>query len=121
MARILFVDDDPYTLETLTKAVQIFGHQALLAGNGQDALVLAAEQSPDLIFLDMSLPDMDGIDLTGLLIAQESTAHIPVLILSAGPEADAGEQAKAAGARAYLSKPIRLQTLLDAIQEYAAQ
>ncbi|HEX7976487.1 MAG TPA: response regulator [Anaerolineales bacterium] len=121
MARILFVDDDPDTLATLTKAVQIFGHQAILAGSGQDALTLAAEQAPDLIFLDMSLPDMNGLTLISVLHEQESTSQIPVLMLSAGPEADTAEQAQVAGAKAYLSKPIRLQALLDAIQEYTAK
>ena len=59
MARILFIDDDPFTLETLGKAVEVFGHEHLWAKNGQEALKIAAEQSPDIIFLDMNLPDMD--------------------------------------------------------------
>jgi CheY-like chemotaxis protein len=117
MARVLFVDDDPLTLETLTKAVQVFGHQAILASTGQEALATATEQSPELIFVDMSLPDMDGFALVDSLCRHEATNHIPVYMLSAGPETEMSERAVAAGARAFLSKPIRLQTLLDVIKE----
>lgn len=121
MARILFVDDDPFTLETLTKAVSLFGHQAILAGDGREALAAASEQLPEIIFVDMSLPDMDGLELVGLLHNQAGTKDIPIFMLSAGPELESSERALAAGARAYLSKPIRLQTLLDVIQKHVPQ
>ncbi len=119
MARLLFVDDDPFTLETLAKAVQVLGHQPILASNGQEALLAAEEQSPDLIFTDMSLPDTDGATLIGLLHGQESTAKIPMFILSASPTEDAVERTRSAGAQAYLNKPIRLQTLIDIIGKFA--
>ncbi len=118
MARILFIDDDPYTLETLGKAVEVFGHQYLWARDGREALKIATEQSPELIFLDMNLPDMDGITLIGRLREEPALASIPVLVLSASPELDAADLVRQAGAQAYLNKPIRLQTLLDAIQKY---
>lgn len=120
MARILFIDDDPFTLETLGKAVEVFGHQHLWAKNGQEALKIATEQSPDIIFLDMNLPDMDGIALIGRLREVAALASTPVLVLSASPELDAADLARQAGAQAYLNKPIRLQTLLDTIREYTA-
>jgi CheY-like chemotaxis protein len=120
MARILFIDDDPLTLETLTKAVEVFGHQALLAPNGKEGLVMAAKQSPDLIFTDMSLHDIDGLELVKKLKAKPATAHIPVLILSASPELGAVEVTKAAGAEAFLNKPIRLQDLLDIINSHTS-
>jgi two-component system OmpR family response regulator len=119
MARVLFVDDDPQTLEIFGKAVGVFGHQALWASDGQAALRIAAEQSPDIIFVDLSLPDMDGMALISRLQQTPGLADIPMLVLSASPELDAAELARKAGARAYLNKPIRLQTLLDTIQTYA--
>ena len=63
MARVLFVDDDPMTLETLGKAMDVFGHQSIWATNGQEALQIAGEQIPDIIFLDMNLPDIGGLAL----------------------------------------------------------
>jgi CheY-like chemotaxis protein len=118
MACILFVDDDPFTLETLSRAVQLVGHQALLAGNGQEAFTLAEEKLPSLIFTDMQLPDTDGIRLVTRLRANESTSQIPIFILSASPALDAASRAQVAGAVAYLDKPIRLQTLLELLQRY---
>jgi|YelNatPaOPRAMG01_1025707.scaffolds.fasta_scaffold02140_3 CheY-like chemotaxis protein len=120
MARILFVDDDPFTLETLTKAVEVFGHQALLADNGTTGFELAVGQAPDLIFTDMRLPDMDGLAFVQKLQTHPQTKIIPVLVLSASPVLDAIEMAKAAGAKDYINKPIRLQALLDIIQKYTA-
>jgi len=121
MACILFVDDDPFTRETMAKAVQVLGHQALLAGTGQEALAIISENNPDLIFIDMMLPDIDGVALVDSVHSQAATQDIPILMLSAGPELDASERAKAAGARDYINKPIRLQALLDVIHEYTAQ
>lgn len=120
MARILFVDDDPYTLETLGKAVEVFGHQPLWATNGQEAMQAASQQDPDIIFLDMSLPDIGGIELIGKLRGVVSLTDTPILVLSASPELDAAELALKAGAQAYLNKPIRLQTLLDTIQQHTS-
>ena len=119
MARILFVDDDPYTLETLTKAVELFGHEAVLAGSGEEALKLITADKPDMIFIDLMLPGMNGLDLVSQIHTAPQFAQIPIFVLSAGPEKDHWQQAKSAGARAYLNKPIRLQTLLDVIQEDA--
>jgi len=118
MARILFIDDDPFTLETMMKAVQVFGHQAILASNGQEALAKVVEEKPDLIFTDMALPDMDGLTLLKRFKELSIVSEIPVIMLSASPELDATELALAAGAKAYINKPVRLQALLDLIQEY---
>jgi CheY-like chemotaxis protein len=119
MARLLFIDDDPFTLETLTRAVTLLGHQALVANSGEDAVKVAAQETPDLIFTDMQLQDTDGVTLVTELHEIEHVANIPMFILSASPAVDAVERARKAGARAYLDKPIRIQTLLEIIQEYA--
>lgn len=118
MARILFIDDDPMTLETLSKAVEVFGHQALHAHTAKEGFELARQQSPDLIFTDLRLPDMEGLALVGQLHNDPQTAPIPVLVLSASPVLDEVERAQAAGARGFINKPIRLQALLDLIQKY---
>lgn len=121
MARILFVDDDPFTLETLDKSVQIFGHQAILASTGKQGLDMARSHIPDLIMLDMRLPDMDGLTILKNLRLTPSTAPIPVVVLSASPEVDFAEVSQAAGADNILNKPIRLQTLQDVIQRYVVK
>jgi CheY-like chemotaxis protein len=120
MARVLFIDDDPMTLETLGKAVEVFGHQSIWATSGQEALNSAGKDTPDIIFLDMNLPDIGGLALIEKLRRVPALSATPLLVLSASPELDAAELARQAGAQAYLNKPIRLQTLLDAIQQYTS-
>ncbi|MGD9092264.1 MAG: response regulator [Anaerolineales bacterium] len=120
MALILFVDDDPYTLVTLTKAVEVLGHQAITASTIKEAFILASEKSPDLIFTDMRLSDKVGTTLISQLKSQESTANIPTFVLSASPDVTDVSDVRDVGAIAYLDKPIRLDTLLTIIEEYAA-
>jgi CheY-like chemotaxis protein len=116
LARILFADDDPFTLITLTKAVEVLGHQALSAGTGREAAHLASSQKPDLIFIDLRLPDVSGLEVVRWL--SKRLEGIPIFLLSAGPEVDVVEQARQAGARGFISKPIRLQTLQELIQNH---
>ena len=118
MARILFVDDDPLTLETLKRSVELFEHEAILATSAGEAQRLVAEQPPDLIMTDMNLPDMDGLSLVRQFKDEPSAADIPVIVLSASPEIDAGDLSLAAGAEEFLTKPIRLQDLQDVIDRH---
>jgi CheY-like chemotaxis protein len=122
MARILFIDDDPFTLETLSKAAEVLGHQATTAASGREAFAIIESNSdlPDLIFTDMRLPDVNGADLVETLRSRPETAQIPMYILSASPIEDALERANAAGAMGYLDKPIRLNTLLQIIDKHTS-
>ena len=120
MASILFIDDDPMTLETLSRSVEIFGHQALIASSGEQAQELVAGQSPDLIMTDMNLPDIDGISLVKHLKADPRSSTIPIIVLSASPEIDANEIALAAGAEEFLEKPVRLDKLQNVIDQYTS-
>ena len=118
MAHILFVDDDPNTLQTLSKSAQLLGYQPLLAHSGKEAVNLAVSQLPDLILTDMNLPDMDGLTLIRILRQDRRTAETAIVVLSASPEFDAAELARAAGANEFLAKPVRLQTLQVTIERY---
>jgi CheY-like chemotaxis protein len=121
MARILFVDDDPLTLETLKRSVELFEHEAILASSGSEAQALVADQPPDLIMTDMNLPDMDGLSLVRQFKDNPRVAQIPVVVLSASPEVDAGDLSLAAGAEEFVTKPIRLQDLQDMINRYTGE
>lgn len=121
MARILFVDDDPLTLETLKRSVELFGHEAILATSGKQAETIIADHRPDLILTDMRLPDMDGLSLVKTIKETPSVADIPIVVLSASPEVDVGEISLAAGAEEFLTKPVRLETLQDVIRRYAGK
>ncbi|MDD5370388.1 MAG: response regulator [Anaerolineaceae bacterium] len=119
MAQIFFVDDDPITLQILGKAAQLLGHQPVLIETGQAVLDQVTRVQPDLIMMDMMMPDMDGLDVLTQLRANPTLAAIPVVILSAGAALDDGDRAKAAGAQEYIAKPVSLSVLLATIKKYA--
>ena len=119
MALILFIDDDLGSRFLYAKACTILGHQSLLADSGRQGLTIAIERQPNLIVLDLSLPDMDGLDVLKQLRQGNPTAHIPVVIVSAGVSEQDPQISKAAGAAAYLNKPVGLNALQNAIEQFA--
>ena len=118
MARILFIDDDPITLEILGRASEILGHQAILVYQSKAALLKVAQSCPDLVLVDMMMPEVDGLGVLAELRAQPLTASIPVIVLSAGLADDDRARVLAAGAQDYLNKPISLNVLMSVIQKY---
>jgi two-component system cell cycle response regulator DivK len=120
MACIFFVDDDPITLQILGKAAQILGHTPVLIDSGKSVASMAEQQCPDLIMMDMMMPDMDGLSVLSFLHSQPKLAGIPVVILSAGSAPDDREHVLAAGAQAYLTKPVSLNILLETIKKFTA-
>jgi CheY-like chemotaxis protein len=118
MAKILFIDDDPITLELMGSAAKLLGHQAVLAHSGKQAIEIAISDQPKMIFLDMMMPDQDGLTVLKELKQLPVTSSIPVIILSAGTSENDSIEAEMAGASGYLSKPIPLQTLMETIHKY---
>ena len=118
MALILFVDDDPLTLAMLSQAAGILGHESVTTVSGEEALQIALDRSPQLILMDMNLKGTTGLMVTKKLRTHPKTSSTPILILSAGPGTKTAELVAAAGANAYLPKPIRLQILIEVIREY---
>lgn len=117
MAIILFVDDDPLTLETYAHIISFFGHEVLLAGTAEQALETAKNELPDLMILDMNLPDLHGFDLLRRLRKNTKTADIPAVMISASPDAMA-DSAIQAGAQEFRGKPVLPDELLEIIEKY---
>ena len=115
-ALILCVDDDNNALELFETCLAGEGYDVLKAANGAEALETIAERSPDLILLDVMLPDMDGYDVC--LRFQETRGHarIPVIFTSALGEEEDRARGYAVGAVDYLVKPIDRDVLLDRIR-----
>ena len=116
MARILFVDDDQFMLETYEKIISLFGHQAILAETAEDAVTQLEQGLPDLIVLDHQLPDVDGLELLQMLKSHPATAKIPVVMVSAGSD-EVAMKAQAVGAQYFLSKPIFPEDLIEILEE----
>jgi two-component system, OmpR family, alkaline phosphatase synthesis response regulator PhoP len=110
--KILVVDDEEDILELLDHNLSLEGYQVVRAASGEQALPLARTTAPDLILLDLMLPGMSGLDLCRILSADEKTASIPIVIVSAkSDEADviAGLEL---GADDYVTKPFSVRLLL---------
>lgn len=120
MARILLVDDDPITLKMLSKAVELGQNIPLTCPRALKVVSTAEAEQPDLILMDMHMPDKDGLELIGDLKANTKTAAIPILILTASAEVDLDEQVRAAGGHGTLIKPINLKFLNEVILEHTA-
>jgi two-component system, cell cycle response regulator DivK len=113
---ILIVEDDPDGVETLTELLSHEGYRLAHATNGQTGITLAQARVPDLIIMDLGLPEMDGWEATRRLKAAAETAFIPILVVSAHVFEVDKARAAAAGADAFLPKPSELETILAAVQ-----
>src|SRR5512146_3209178 len=112
MALILFVDDDVATLELMSKAVEMLGHQALLCSSAQDALAAAMVQRPDLILVDHQLQYGQGCQLIEILRQQAELHTTPIYLVSAYASDKEKESARQAGADDCMEKPVSLQNLV---------
>ena len=103
-ARVLLVDDDPGFLQVARLQLELEGHAVLTSGDGLAALDLARRELPDVVFLDLALPGLDGFELLTRLKAEESTRSIPVYVVSGRCERDVIERSRRLGAIDYLYK-----------------
>jgi DNA-binding response OmpR family regulator len=113
--RILVVDDEEDILHFLELVLGDKGYEVTTAANGHEALARAQADRPDLILLDIMMPQMDGWEVLKLLRVDEETATLPVAMLSARTEAQDRVQGLQEGAVDYICKPFALQELLGKI------
>jgi CheY-like chemotaxis protein len=118
MARkVLVVDDDPIMHRVLKHYLEERGYETLTAGTGGQAIEVASNELPDLILLDVGMPDMSGLAALRQLKEQEATRLIPVIVITAHADRTTQLESKISGAAAFLTKPFRLAELLDALQK----
>lgn len=116
--RILIVDDEDDIREVAALSLEtVAGYQVLSARSGAEALVLAAAEQPDAVLLDVMMPDMDGPTTFQKLQAQPSTAHIPVVFLTAKVQPSERARFASLGVSAVLSKPFDPLTLADQLAD----
>ena len=115
-ARILVVDDNPSNVKALRQRLLADGHQVLEATSGQEALDVAAEQSPDLILLDIMMPGMDGYEVCRRLKGQDSGEFVPVVMVTALTEPEAVIRALDEGADEYVTKPFEPLELMARVR-----
>jgi len=115
--RILLIDDDVEIQDFITTFLGIEGYQVLLAANGATGLTAARRERPDLILLDISMPDISGVEVCQRLRAGAETAATPIFILSARTDDRERERAAEAGASRFVDKPFQNDALLRWISE----
>ena len=115
--KVLICDDEPYIRESVSYVVRAEGHEVLTAEDGEQGLQLARKELPDLIFLDLMMPRLNGFQVCQALKKDSSTSGIHVIILTArGQEIDR-VKGKEVGADEYLTKPFSPRKLRQRMQE----
>lgn len=113
--KILVVEDNPMNMELASDILEAQGYEVLQASAGRQALEIARNQRPDLILMDIRLPELDGLEITRLLKADESTRDIVVVALTAHAMRGDEERAQAAGCSGYIPKPINTREFIKVI------
>jgi len=114
--RILVADDEIYILHILEFSLNLEGYDVISASSGAEALSKVVKERPDLVVLDIVMPETDGYEVCRRLKSDERTRDIPVIFLSAKDTPTDQEVGMRLGADAYITKPFSPQRLIDCIQ-----
>ena len=114
---ILIVDDNEMTLDLLTKILELDGYKVTLAHNAKEAIDSAVQKMPDLVLLDVMMPEMDGYELCRKMRQPPFNAKIPIVLLTAMNSDGEQAQAQEAGADEIWSKPFDMQKFRQRIGE----
>lgn len=116
MPRVLLVEDNEENRDALSRRLMRRGYEVTIAIDGKQGLAMAQSGAPDVILLDMNLPEMDGWEVAGVLKAAEATSGIPIIALTAHAMSGDREKALCAGCDDYHTKPADLPRLLAQIE-----
>ena len=114
-SRILLAEDNQANITTFTSYLVVKGFEVTVAHDGLEAVALTKSDQPDLIVMDIQMPNMNGLDAIRAIRADETISDIPIIAVTALAMAGDEEACLAAGANAYLSKPVRLGELVETI------
>jgi len=118
MAKILLIEDHEMNRDMLSRRLKRKGYEVLEAGDGLEGIDMANDSLPDLILMDMSLPELDGWEATRRLKADPKTQNIPILGLSAHAMSGDRQKGLAAGCDDYDTKPIDFKRLLGKVEQF---
>src|SRR5258708_27213140 len=117
-ATILYIEDDPGSQTLVQRALSFAGYHVLVASRGIEGLDMASKTRPDLILMDINLPDLSGREVTTRLRTDPRFHTVPIVALTALSQAGEREKAIAAGATGYLTKPVDIDKLPSQVEHY---
>ena len=117
MARILIVDDSPSQLMGIRRIVEKLGHEAVTAEDGAQGVEVAKRELPDLILMDVVMPNLNGFQATRAITREATTKHIPVILVTTKDQDTDRVWGMRQGAKAYITKPFSESELADMIQQ----
>ena len=120
MARILIVDDSPSQLAAMKKIVDKLGHEVISAEDGALGVEVAKREMPDLILMDVVMPNLNGFQATRSISKDAATAHIPIVLVTTKDQVTDKVWGLRQGAKAYLTKPVNETQLIDLVNELLA-
>jgi CheY-like chemotaxis protein len=118
MPKILVVEDNEWSRDMLFRRLSRRGYQVIAAPDGRRGIAMALAQSPDLIVMDMSLPELDGWEATRRLKANPATRDIPIVALTAHAMASDRKKAMDAGCDDYHTKPVDFESLVRSLEAF---
>jgi CheY-like chemotaxis protein len=118
--KILIVEDNKDSREIMSLFITKMGYHPIKAKNSNEAIALAEAEGPDLIFMDMELPDLNGVKTTTIIRKNPKTSHIPIVALTAWISELWQKKAAQVGIVTYLVKPVAPRTLKQTIEEYTS-
>jgi DNA-binding response OmpR family regulator len=116
--KILIVDDERVTRAVLQHDIVLAGFDVIMASNGQEAMKKIREAVPDLIVVDLMMPDMNGFEMCRKIRGYEGTKKTPVIVVSALQSTSDQEDAKTSGADLYLTKPVKADEFVAHIKKF---
>ncbi|PHS28289.1 MAG: two-component system response regulator [Robiginitomaculum sp.] len=116
--KILIVEDNELNMKLFQDLLEAHGYETLQTQEGLKALDIAREHHPDLILMDIQLPEVSGLEVTKWLKADDELASIPVIAVTAFAMMGDEERIREGGCEAYISKPISISTFLETIRKH---
>ena len=116
--KVLIVEDNELNMKLFNDLLEAQGYDTLQTNDGMEALKMAREHEPDLILMDIQLPEVSGLEVTKWLKEDETLRSIPVIVVTAFAMKGDEEKIRQGGCQAYISKPISVPQFLETVKSY---
>lgn len=113
MSKVLVVDDSPTEIFHFKEILESLGHVVIVAENGREGVALAQKEQPDVVLMDIVMPDMNGFQATRQICRGADTQHIPVIIVSSKDQETDKVWGERQGAKGYVTKPVDTKELIN--------